>query len=969
MSYPRNSGFGWRVLLIVVPCLVLFTLPVVRASEVSSTQPAPSKLTTVLAEVARSVPQESGPVSLTIARPAMRLSREALPKSVRDAMQVRMLRVNSNAEAQVYILMNAVTEENLNQLKANGVTIEMTDAAGHRVQARIPVTRLQAVGALPFVNFVRLPSYAVRMTGSVETEGDAILQADKVRQQLQVDGSSVFVGVISDGIKGIFNTGCTSCAGVASGPIETLDLPAATGTRNASGVLTSSTGGIVGQSFQANGDLEGIIPGCGFAGAGAEGTALLEIIHDIAPGAQLSFANADTDLAFNQAVNTLAQKNDIVMDDLGFFGLPQDGTSTISVNTANALNSASNPIRAYYTAVGNLSDSHYLGPYRDSGTDGFPITNRHGDLHLFQSNVDTADTLGSGPQTFNEIKLQGTTSTKQSTGGEVIVILSWDDTFGSSSNDFDLFLVQHGTNTIVASDIGKTCEGSTLPVACLSFVNNGSADTFYDILIQNPSNASATKTLNLFAFTPECAFGSLISLGPSRAKMNFNTSSHSVIAESDAGGSPVSVVSVGAICSASVAAQQSFATSLFPDPSCLDTTNSTIEYFSSQGPTLDGRNKPDISAIDGVSVTGAGSFENPFFGTSAATPHIAGIAALVLESKACLLTNVTGEVDSVTARTDLRNLIMDNAFPLGGATPNNIFGAGIADALASANATIPFFSGPSTLFVGGNTPAGASLTAPQLGFPEPTTCPLAMLSWTGGCGTGPATSMNCPFGTTSVNVMASNVLPSASALVYSPAATVQVVVANFSLGLSPSSVTVPAGQPASYTLTASAQGGTFPSAITLVCSNLPTGTTCSFNPSQVTPGAVSTQSILTISTTAHGSVPPANWQPMGRLMWPVPFTDPKHGFPPLTLLLATAMVAAMGLMGMRLAPSAFKRRFAALGALSLALVFLSMQVACGGGGSNQPPPPTGTPAGTYTISIAGTSGTLVHSSTATLVVQ
>jgi hypothetical protein len=45
---------------------------------------------------------------------------------------------------------------------------------------------------------------------------------------------------------------------------------------------------------------------CGFAGAGAEGTALLEIVHDLAPGAQLAFANADTDLAFNQAVNFLA---------------------------------------------------------------------------------------------------------------------------------------------------------------------------------------------------------------------------------------------------------------------------------------------------------------------------------------------------------------------------------------------------------------------------------------------------------------------------------------------------------------------------------------------------------------------------------------------------------------------------------------------------------------------------------------
>src|SRR2546430_1743572 len=69
------------------------------------------------------------------------------------------------------------------------------------------------------------------------------------------------VGVISDGLKGVFATGCTTaCAGVDGGPISTGDLPTATGVRNASGVLTSSTGGIIARSFQANGDLEGLPP-------------------------------------------------------------------------------------------------------------------------------------------------------------------------------------------------------------------------------------------------------------------------------------------------------------------------------------------------------------------------------------------------------------------------------------------------------------------------------------------------------------------------------------------------------------------------------------------------------------------------------------------------------------------------------------------------------------------------------------
>ncbi len=974
---PTYSPFsrGRIALFFTAVCLALFTLPAIQYSELNISQPGAAKMTTVLAHLARSIPQELGPVSMTNPRPAIKFSAQTLPKAVQDALTTHMLRINAKGEAQVYILMTEVNGENLNQLKAVGVTIEIPDPQNRRVQARIPISRIQAVGALPFVTYVRLPTYAVHMTGSVNTEGDAILNADQARQQLGVDGSNVFVGVISDGLKGIFasGSGCSAatggnstCPGVAGGPISTGDLPNATGTRNASEVLVSSTSGITGLSFQANGDLEGL-PGtaCGFAGAGAEGTALLEIIHDIAPGAQLSFANAGTDVEFNQAVNNLAAGNDIVMDDLGFFGLQQDGTSSVSVNTAAALNNSTFPIRGYYTAVGNNSDIHYLAPYTDSHTDGFSITGSHGDLHLFQSSSTTADTLSLGPQTFDEIKLQGTTSTKQTTGGEVVVILSWDDPFGSSANNYGLYLVQHGTTQVVASDVGKTCEGSAFPVACLQFVNNGADDTFYDIVIQNPSNASAAKTLNLYAFSPECAFGSIVSLGPSRAKLNFNTPSRSVITEGDAGGSPVSVVSVGAICSASVAAQTDSAKGVFPNPSCNDTTNTTIEFFSSQGPTLDGRNKPDITGIDGVSVTGAGGFENPFFGTSASTPHIAGIAALLLEAKVCLLTNVSGSqsLDNVSARTDLQNLLLDNADPL---SPASVFGSGRANALASTLATIPVFNGPSTLVVGGNTPTGASLAAPDLGFAELTTCPDALLSWSGGCGTSAAgsTKLNCPFGTNNVTVAASNSLALSNAPTYSAPANIQIVVTNFSVAASPGSVSIPAGQTATYSVTASTQGGTFPNSVSLGCSGLPTSASCSFSPPSLTPGASSAQSTLSITTTARSVVPPANWQPLN---WPSPLFGAWLSIPLMALLLV--MGGAIGANVVRRAPYNFHRGWVSLSALTFALAFISLQVACGGGGSTTQPPPAGTPAGTYSITISGTSGTLVQSSTATLVVQ
>src|SRR5262249_11680227 len=165
----------------------------------------------------------------------------------------------------------------------------------------------------------------------------------------------------------------TTCPGAVGGPGASGDLPASAGGRNAGGVLTSSSGGIVGRSFQADRDLRGrapATPACGFPGAGAEGTALLEIVHDIAPGARLSFANFDTDLAFNQAVNFLAASNDIVLDDIGFLGEAYDGTSAVSQNTAAALNNPDYPIRAYFTAVGNDADEHYYGTYVSSGVDG-----------------------------------------------------------------------------------------------------------------------------------------------------------------------------------------------------------------------------------------------------------------------------------------------------------------------------------------------------------------------------------------------------------------------------------------------------------------------------------------------------------------------------------------------------------------------------------------------------------------------
>jgi len=111
----------------------------------------------------------------------------------------------------------------------------------------------------------------------------------------------------------------------------------------------------------------------------------------------------------------------------------------VSSNTAAALNNPSFPIRAYFTAVGNDADQHYYGTYEDSRIDGTTISGitTIGHLHLFQRTAETTDVLGLGPQPYNVISLPA--------NGEVAIFLTWDDPFGASSNNYDLYLVQQST--------------------------------------------------------------------------------------------------------------------------------------------------------------------------------------------------------------------------------------------------------------------------------------------------------------------------------------------------------------------------------------------------------------------------------------------------------------------------------------------------------------------------------------------
>jgi hypothetical protein len=428
-------------------------------------------------------------------------------------------------------------------------------------------------------------------------------------------------------------------------------------------------------------------------------------------------------------------------------------------------------------------------------------------------------------------------------------------------------------------------------------------------------------------------------------KHNFNTAGRSVPAESDAGGSPVSVISVGAICSASAAAASVFAASTSPDESCLDLTHSTAEFFSSQGPTLDGRTKPDVAAIDGISITGAGNFEVPFFGTSAAAPHVAGIAALALQAAPCLAAGAGGALDPSTARAALRQSIVGTAVGLSSSVPDDVFGAGRVDALAAVQSALPTFNGSRSPAVSANNPVGATLTPSQLGFSDPNHCAVTRLFWTGGCGTAPANSMTCPLGTSTVSVSASN-----NGVSFSPAVDLQITVTSFGIGASPGSVTVTAGQPATFQVTLSPQGGTYANGVSLGCVNLPPGASCSFSPATLTPGASTAQATLTIATAGRGG-------PTGTAMRAAGGYGFSHrslvggGFTPRSLRgggYGTLALAVWALCACRRG-----KRHEALSAAcraSVAFAALMAQLSCSGGGNPPATPPGSTPAPSATLS-------------------
>lgn len=112
--------------------------------------------------------------------------------------------------------------------------------------------------------------------------------------------------------------------------------------------------------------------------------------------------------------------------------------------------------------------------------------------------------------------------------------------------------------------------------------------------------------------------------------------------------------------------------------------NGKIANFSGFGPSLvDGSAKPNISA-PGVNIrsTWPGSTYNAINGTSMATPHVAGAAALLWSAAPSLI----GDIDETRAILNDGATDVDDTHCGGSAGMNNVWGEGKLDILASVDA-------------------------------------------------------------------------------------------------------------------------------------------------------------------------------------------------------------------------------------------------------------------------------------------
>jgi hypothetical protein len=475
------------------------------------------------------------------------------------------------------VAVDAVADGDVNSLMADLVFLGMTDAVsfGRTVSGHLPISSIPALAALTALRFAQ-PAAAMVNVGSVTSQGDQAMRSNVARSTFGVDGSGVRVGVLSDS----FN-----CLGGAMADLASGDLSPVT-------VLQEE-------------------PGC--ASGTDEGRAMLQIVHDIAPGASLAFATAFAGQA-SFASNIVALKNQgtkVIVDDVIYFAEPmfQDGI------IARAVDSVVSEGVTYFSSAGNSARQSYQSAFRAG--DFFPsaaIPSTVGAPAFLGGTAHNFDS-GAGKDHFQSVTIPpGTT---------LIVSLQWDSGYFSVSgapgtqNNLDLYVLDSFATMVIAGSTLNNIGGD--PIELFGITNNGTSALDVNLMIVNRSGPHPSVLKYVYFVS-----------GLAPAINEYDTQSSTVFGHANAGGA----IAVGAAA--------------YFNTTHFGVSPPVLNSFSSRGGTpvmfdragnrfavADPRaDKPEIVAPDGTDTTFFGTdadgngFPN-FFGTSAAAPHAAAVAALL----------------------------------------------------------------------------------------------------------------------------------------------------------------------------------------------------------------------------------------------------------------------------------------------------------------------------------------------------
>lgn len=429
------------------------------------------------------------------------------------------------------------------------------------------------------------PAYATTHVGLAESQGDEAMRADVARTSFGVDGSGVRIGTLSDS----YNALGGAFADQANG-----DLP---------------------QDVQVLLDI---------TGASDEGRAMMQLIADVAPGSPQAFHTAFGGQAvFAEGIRALfGNGSKVIVDDVIYFAEPmfQDGI------IAQAVDEVVGQGAVYFSSAGNNGRRSYESTFVPSGSFITIGGNPAGEAHDFDP--------GPGVNFLQQVTIpQGSTATFS---------FQWDSPYFSVSggagagNDIDFYIIDETQSFVVDSAAGNNLGGD--PIEILQFTNTTTASGTFYILITNFAGANP-------GFIKYVLFDNDGSIN------EFDTTSPTSYGHANA----ASAFAVGA--------------SFFVQTPVFETSPAVLESFSSAGgvpiffdtsgavlapPIL--RPKPEFTAPDGTNTTffgsdtGADPDSDPnFFGTSAAAPHAAAVAALMLQGNPSLSANDIKQILQETA--------------------------------------------------------------------------------------------------------------------------------------------------------------------------------------------------------------------------------------------------------------------------------------------------------------------------------